>query len=168
MTATKQITLHDILGAALVNETLGAKFYATMAGNAEDDDVRDIFHKLAEEEREHRHLFQTLIEQHKNGSEIETIPGNKSAYFKFLADSNIFATIIEAFKQRDQELSDIGPKDALSIGIQAEKDSILLYQELFFSTADDSVKEAVSKLLEEEKIHLLELRQQMEDFQSQT
>jgi len=69
MTETKQITLHDVLGAALVNETLGAKFYATMAGNAEEEDVRDIFHKLAEEEKEHRHLFQTLIEQHKNGRE---------------------------------------------------------------------------------------------------
>ncbi len=164
MSETKTINLHDVLSIALTNEILGAKFYAAMAGNAEKEDVRDVFHKLAEEEKEHRHLFQTLLEQYKKDIERETVSGNKPAYFKFLAENNIFATIIEAFKQRDQDLSDIGPKDALSIGIQAEKDSILLYQELFASTGNESVKEALNKLLEEEKMHLLELRQQLEEI----
>jgi rubrerythrin len=164
MSETKTINLYDVLSVALTNETLGAKFYAAMAGNSEKEDVRDVFYKLAEEEKEHRHLFQTLIEQYKDNTEYETISGNKIAYFKFLAENNIFATIIEAFKQRDKDFSDIGPKDALSIGIQAEKDSILLYQELYESTSHESVKEAISKLLEEEKMHLLELRQQLEEF----
>lgn len=163
MAETNEISFYDVLNIALANETLGAKFYGTMAAITENDDTRDIFNKLAEEEKEHRHLFQELIEKHKDKTGEQKFPGNKSDYFKFLAQNNIFATIIEAFKEQDRDFSDIDPKDALSIGIQAEKDSILLYQELFAGTSDESLKQAISNLLEEEKKHLLELRQQLEE-----
>lgn len=159
-----EVTLQKVLQIAVANESLGAKFYATMAGNAQDDKTRDVFHKLAEEEKEHRSLFQKLVEQHEENTGGEVFSHNKGAYFKFLADNNIFATIIHAFEERDQDFTDIPPKDALSVGIQAEKDSILLYQELFASTTDEAVKEAISTLLEEEKMHLLELRQQLEEM----
>jgi len=164
MAEANQVSFHNILNIALTNETLGAKFYATIAANTEDEGARNIFNKLAEEEKKHRHLFQELIEKYKDKADNNPLPSNKSAYFKFLAENNIFATIIEAFKKHDRDFSDIAPKDALSVGIQAEKDSILLYQELFANTTDEALREAISNLLEEEKMHLLELRQQLEEM----
>lgn len=46
----------------------------------------------------------------------------------------------------------------------AEKDSILLYHELLQRARDSRVKDMLSKLLEEEKMHLVELREQYEEM----
>ncbi|MDA8234883.1 MAG: hypothetical protein M0Z31_08825 [Clostridia bacterium] len=55
-------------------------------------------------------------------------------------------------------------KDALAVGIQAEKDAILLYHELYQNTENPETKEVLSKLLEEEKMHLVDLRDYMEEM----
>lgn len=45
-----------------------------------------------------------------------------------------------------------------------EKDAILFYSELYRKTSLEKVKEALSRLLEEEKKHLVELRESMEEL----
>jgi rubrerythrin len=59
----------------------------------------------------------------------------------------------------------MSPAEALAIGIQAEKDSILLYQGIFNQSKSQAVRNALSILLEEEKRHLVELREHLEEMQ---
>nr|WP_269438228.1 ferritin family protein [Phosphitispora fastidiosa] len=45
-----------------------------------------------------------------------------------------------------------------------EKDAILFYQELYNSTGSEKVRDTLSKLLEQEKMHLVELRDSMDEM----
>lgn len=56
------------------------------------------------------------------------------------------------------------PAEALALGILAEKDSILLCQGIYNQANSQVVREMMSRLLEEEKMHLVELRDQMEEI----
>lgn len=164
MTGTANLSLHDVFKIALANETLGAKFYGTMAFAATDKKAKEVFNKLADQKEEQQIFFQRLMDGKEYEISKEGLSNNKSMYFKFLAKNNILATLIEAFKEQDRDFTDIELKDALSVGIQAEKDSILLYYELLDGISDQSFKQIITGLLDKGKVHLLELRQQLENI----
>jgi rubrerythrin len=83
----------------------------------------------------------------------ETYTEEYMLYLKSLVDSVVFSDVTEA-KQKADKISD--EIEALDIGIQAEKDSILFYTEL-----QNLVRERDSKVvlhvLDEEKNHLRQL-----------
>jgi len=54
----------------------------------------------------------------------------------------------------------------VAIGIQAEKDAILIFHELTTRTRSEKIKKILYDLLEEEKIHLVELRGYLEELNS--
>ena len=156
---SEQITIPEVYKIALSNELRGAAFYAAMAKRSKNNETSDIFHKLAEEEKEHHRLFQMLIEKSGDTREDNVLNSERAVFLKSLFNNNVFPADAEELTGH------ITPRDALSLGIQAEKDSILLYHELLEQTDNKEVKEMLSKLLLEEKIHLVELREQLEEMQ---
>lgn len=156
-------TLQDLAKAAISNEKKGSHFYATMAQLAENKTTKDMFHKLAEEELEHKRLFEKVLAPAIKNEEFEPLDSTTGNYLATFFKVNIFPQIpLEHSK---------GPLNALSalqIGIQAEKDSILLYQELYNRSKSTNVKDLLSNLLEQEKMHLVELRQQLEELSENT
>ncbi|AGL00449.1 ferritin family protein [Desulfoscipio gibsoniae] len=153
------LTELDVYRIAITNEMRGASFYSSMAANSTDDKTKAIFHKLAEEEKEHHKAFQAILQK---AEEITAEPLNKqtASYLKTLSENSVFPVEMNDLVAR------ITPNQALAMGIQAEKDSILLYQELYIHTSSADVKDMLSKLLQEEKLHLVELREQYEELQS--
>lgn len=151
----QQLSSSDIARLAMLNEEKGARFYKTMANKADSQQAKEIFNKLSQEEMEHRKFFASLAEQKVISEHLEQ---GTISYLRAILESNVFPVAV------DGEVDIKSPKDALALGIQAEKDSILLYQELFNNTTSEETKKVLSQLLQEEKMHLLELRQQMEEL----
>ena len=92
-----------------------------MTERADSQKAKDVFNKLAQEETEHCKFFASLAEQ---SDKNEIIEQKSAAYLKTLLEANVFPVDING------NVDIKSPHEALTIGIQAEKDSILLYQEL--------------------------------------
>ncbi|MDN5293640.1 MAG: hypothetical protein PWQ91_855 [Eubacteriales bacterium] len=135
---------------ALQMEEKGREFYRRQEERYDKPEVKDIFHRLAGEEEEHIKIFSHLL------GELEDDAG-------IAGEEEYLQTLADLFRLPELPAVD-GPADALAIGIQMEKDAILFYSELYSKTDSEKVKEALSRLLEEEKKHLVELRESMEEL----
>lgn len=144
-----ELTGRQIAEMAVAIEERGAAFYAKAAKGFEDPKVSQAFLKLAEEEKEHARIFRRLF----TGLKEENNAINPVAV-KFI--KSIHGNVIPV---------DITtPQNALVTGIQAEKDAILFYQELYNHTESEEARAVLSKLLEEEKMHLVDLRSYLEEI----
>ncbi|MCL5057456.1 MAG: ferritin family protein [Actinobacteria bacterium] len=153
----KKATLSDIMNIARSNEEKGAWFYARMAERAGSENIKNVFEKLSREELEHKAAFEKMLKiEVRAGEEIGAEEGK-------LLQSLISTSVFYRMTEESREV--LSPAEALAIGVQAEKDSILLYQSIFNQSKSQTVRNMLSILLEEEKRHLVELREHMEEMQ---
>lgn len=151
----KKVKLADIARMALVMEEKGHKFYSTLAGRVNDEKQKQVLMKLAEDEKEHRKLFEKIITGYSDEEELDE---EASSYLKSLQKDNIFPDLTGA----EDNLYSIN--DVIAIGIQAEKDAILIFHELTTRTRSEKIRKILYGLLEEEKMHLVELRDYLEEL----
>jgi len=148
----------EIARAAMAIEEKGANFYTALAGRTAEEGARQIFLRLAEEEKEHRRVFEKILTA--VGSD-EVLDRETSEYLSSVLKGNVFpgASTLGKFVGEIRTV-----KDALAVGIQAEKDAILLYHELMVRTKSEQARKMLYGLLEEEKRHLIELRNYYEEL----
>lgn len=143
----------EALKIAINIEEEGLEFYSILMKSTKDDKAKDVFSKLASAEKKHLALFQKVyldITSPANpvqGCEDYTV----DLYLKDLVDTGIFTKKGEARRLIAEIKTDI---DALKIGIQAEKDSILYYTEAAKNTKYEAGRKAFEQLANEEKKHL--------------
>lgn len=151
------MTVAEVVQMAVNMETKGMHFYNWVSKQFDVKEVKDIFIRLSEEEKDHVRVFKKLLEMPDTEQKLGAGTGK---FMKLIgASGDIFP--------HHSDVSDMdinSPVEALAVGIQAEKDAILLYQELYNQTESQEVKKTLSKLLEEEKMHLLELRDYMDEL----
>lgn len=154
----EKLTVAEVAKMAVTMEEKGREFYEWAAGQFQEDSIKQVFIRLAEEEKEHSRIFKKLMDLPEAG---ETTDPQKTRYIKMLAQAG------DIFPHRSEIYDSVKtPVDALAYGIQAEKDAILLYQELYNGAVSEVVKSAISRLLEEEKMHLVELRESFDELKS--
>lgn len=154
----RTLTVGEITQMAITMEEKGMHFYRWAAGQFHDISIKNMFLRLAEEEKEHAGIFKKILSLPESAAPLKT---NRESYFRLLADAgDIFPNHSEITHDNIKS-----PVDALAFGIQAEKDAILFYQELYNSTESEKVRDILSKLLEEEKLHLVELRDSMDEME---
>ncbi|CAG1771486.1 bacterioferritin [uncultured bacterium] len=150
----------EALKIAINIEEEGLEFYSILMKSVKDDKAKDIFSKLASAEKKHLALFQkayldiTSPANPAQGCEDYTV----DLYLKDLVDTGIFTKKGEARRLASEIKTDI---DALKIGIQAEKDSILYYTEAAKNTKYEAGRKAFEQLTNEEKKHLRILAEQL-------
>ena len=129
----------EALKIAINIEEEGLEFYSTMMKNTKDMKVKEVFSKLASDEKEHLARFQKAYNEIT--SPTSTVQGCEDytidLYLKHLVETGIFTQKGEARRLAKEIKTDI---DALKIGIQAEKDSILYYSEVAKNTKHDAKK----------------------------
>lgn len=154
----KQLKTAEIARIAMTIEEKGSNFYSALAGQVEDERAKQVFKKLAEEEKEHRRVFEKI---HTTYDSEELLDPEASAYLTAVIKGNVFpgASTLKNFVEGIRTV-----KDALAIGVQAEKDAILLYHELITRTKSEKARKMLYDLLEEEKMHLTELRNYFEEL----
>ena len=147
---------------ALSIERNGQKFYNGAARKARDPNVKRIFKQLASDEKEHIELFeslhQQLLDRPRRQGYVDSDEVN--AYVQRLVDTQVFADEGTVARLVDQIDSDIG---ALGVGIRAERDALLFYQEMINFTDSKAAREAFGKIIEEERRHLVELGRRSDD-----
>ena len=138
-------------------ETEGLRFYTEAMNKAENTEIKEIFKMLADEEKAHVILFGRLYNEASKESENNDdyiYDEITSAYLKALADTALFNTKgITNEKLKDVKDS----KEALLMGIQAEKDAILLYTKMHQVSKFENTKKYLGELIKEENGHLEKL-----------
>jgi rubrerythrin len=138
-------------------ELEGLRFYTEAMNKAENDEVKNIFKLLADEEKGHSILFAKLYNEAKNESQNNDdyiYDEITSAYLKALADTALF-NINGITNDKLKDVKD--SKEALLMGIQAEKDAILLYTKMHQVSKFENTKKYLGELIIEENGHLEKL-----------
>lgn len=143
----------EIVRLAVEIEKQGQKFYEIAAARVEDAEVKKIFELLAGEEKQHIADFKGL------GAKLpgdfvpnESYVGEYGDYIKALIDNHVFN-----HDNIEKLLPNISvAREALAVAFRFEKDSILIFQELY-NLVDDAGKEVLGKLIEQEKQHIKKL-----------
>ena len=145
----------ELLEIAMDIERNGAAFYQALADQSKNKDIRAIYEHLAKEEEKHLDTFKGMLNTVGKYQPPEVYAEEYMLYLKSLADSSVFTDVTQAKEKAKKASSE---SEALDIGIQAEKDSILFYTEMqnFVKPAD---QKAVSWVIDEEKAHLRQLSQ---------
>lgn len=152
------LNLKDIYGLALLLERQGFEYYSKMENMATNQEVKDMFHRLAEDEKEHAHQFARILEMQEESETVSQLTSESTTYIYALQGHNLTGK-----EAAEEEVPD-DPHQAIAIGIQSEKDSILMYHELYETLPPGKERDMVSRLLKEEKMHLVELRSYLEEM----
>ncbi|MGA2367638.1 MAG: ferritin family protein [Dehalococcoidia bacterium] len=149
----------ELYRIAMQMERAGLAFYMAVAGQSPDVSTRAVYEYLASAEKRHLKTFRKLWNKTGKSAPPESYKGEYRKYLKALIKDAVFPSTAAAKSRAAKS----GPFAALKTGIQAEKDSILFYMELL-NLLPDPGKEAVKKILSEEKRHLRRLLEYQVDF----
>jgi rubrerythrin len=153
----------DGLRIAIEIEKRGHEFYQQAYGHAQKDAHKELFLLLRDDENHHREKFEKLFDK-VNGTKSENdLPFDEetSRYLFTFSDHLIFpqkedaAPTIAGFKTFDA---------ILSVALQAEKDSVLLYDELAVKSRSEEAKKIFAALKSEEQRHVVKLREMIDGW----
>lgn len=154
-------TASDILEFAVRIEENGANFYRYAVQIAKDEEAKEIFSRLADEELNHQKIFGRIFAAMEKTVLPESYAGEYAAYLHNYVDNAVIFTK-EAL---DRELA--GVKDTLSaldFALRREQDSILYYHEIkqLVPAAEHA---AVDRVIEEERRHFSKLSEIKKRFE---
>jgi rubrerythrin len=143
----------DIIRFALRIEENGEALYRKAALAAQNDDIRNLFNLLADEEIQHKALFREMLSKMETLQPAETYDGEYAEYLSDYMDGKVIFT-----KEVGKELTpDV--KDTLSVitfAMGRETDSILYYHEAKRFIAEKYF-DIIDKVIAEERNHFSKL-----------
>ncbi len=148
------LTARELYDIALGIERNGVAYYDSLAQLASDQSLNDAYRQLANMERHHIKVFQTLQSKTGGGPVVpEDEEDEYRGYLQALIDSSVFTNDQVA---RDLARRAAGPAEALQLALGAEKDSILFYSAMK-SLVPQRDRAAVDGIIREERMHLRDL-----------
>jgi len=143
----------EILEIAIQIEKNGRDFYQTMGAQAKSVKAGDIFKFLAGEEEKHIKTFQKILDSIEKYEPQGLDSDDYYAYMNALAGENVFTK-----KDQGRELAGKikNDKEAIGLGIQAEKDSIVFYEGIKKAVPDYD-RRAIDEVIAQEQGHLRKL-----------
>lgn len=145
----------EIIEMAIQIEKKGAEFFDVIAKISRQPKVKNILQRMAEHEREHIKVFESLKAKDNILQNESSINNWKqvSPYFRSLIETKVIPDSSEG-EDLSKELQDeIG---AIHIAISFEKDNILFYQEIRDMVLEQEQR-ILDKLILEEKDHIQRL-----------
>lgn len=143
----------ELVDIAINIERDGIAFYDIMARSTKNAVTRDLFKYLADSEREHIRIFQGMLAEADMWQMPEAYAQEYTAYLRALVDSTIFT---EGKITSEVATDVVNNIQALELAIDAEKDSILFYNEMKEVTSQRA-QVMVNKIIAEEKSHIEKL-----------
>ena len=142
----------EIFQFAIRIEENGEKFYRHAVRITRDDDTKEIFDYLADEESDHKKTFENLLSKMEKYEPFEDYPGEYLEYLRAYVDKIIFTNEV-----LDKEIPRITDTLlAINFGIQRELDSILYYHEIK-KFVPKSQHKLIDKIIDEERNHFSKL-----------
>lgn len=143
----------ELLETAIGIERNGVAFYDSLASSARNETVKHLYQHLADEERRHIEVFTNMLSSVADYRSPESYTEEYANYLRALTGSAVFTDDQSARDLAQRVTSDA---QAIKIGMQAEKDSILFYSEMR-DLVRRSDREVIAKIIEEERAHLKRL-----------
>lgn len=144
----------EILELAIKIEETGKVYYESFATRTKDTQVAEIFHYLADQEKQHREVFLKIYGEFEQGDIFGVYDQEEvSAYLRALVESKLFIKSESVMALINQA------KDADEVIMHAvtfEKDTILYFSELG-ELLKEKYRAIVNKLISEEKSHVIKL-----------
>ena len=142
-------------------ERNGLEFYKQMAAKTQDENVRKIFEQLAADETEHIAVFEELQQKLLAEPRKQSYLDNEEldTYMRRLVESHVFADEGSVARLAGQTETDI---EALGVGMRAERDTVLFYQEMLGFTDSKAAQAAFKRIIDEERRHLVLLAERSE------
>ncbi|GAB6099588.1 hypothetical protein JCM16358_14670 [Halanaerocella petrolearia] len=152
-----QFNALEILRMAMDIEEQGRKFYQRCLEVNTEPEVKELFAQLRDDEEKHYQYFKDLLanfdEQDKSMTRDYLYDEEVNGYLRSLVDTKVFPADEKVTDEIAHNL-----EETLKVGIAAEKNSLLLYQELIQIEEDSQTIKALEKLILEEKRHLIKLQ----------
>jgi len=143
----------DIFQFAVRIEENGERFYRYAATIVDNEETKNLFNILADEEANHKKYFSTLLSEIESYEPPETYPGEYMAYLRnYLDNKVVFST--HATKDEFGGVKDT--LSALDFAINREVDSILYYSEAK-NLVPRSHHAEIDKIIAEERRHFAKL-----------
>jgi len=149
----QQFSKMEVIEMAKDIEKRGLNFYRSQADKTDNQEIRELFLRLAGDEKDHFQRFDNLgksIKENSDYKEDHVYNEQVSTYLNALVEFAVFP----GDELIDKEFDSM--EEVLKLAIQAEKDSILLYTEMLDNHSGDTI-DIIKKLIDEEKQHLLDL-----------
>ncbi|MCL6611345.1 MAG: ferritin family protein [Peptococcaceae bacterium] len=146
-----QFSGEEIIKLATEIEKAGKAFYDAAAEKVGDPEISALFKALGGEEERHLADFQALGRKLQEASFTpnESYAGEYGEYLKAIIDNHVFN-----INNVDGLVGGVVvAREALAIALRFEKDSIMIFQE-FDKLVNDSGREIVQRLIEQEKEHI--------------
>ena len=145
---------------AMSIEASGRDFYQLAYDQSTEQSHRELFYLLKTEEVSHYERFSEIFKQlnanKEAGSDEYLFDQETSRYLTVLAEGHIFPTVENAAAKINAATTIV---EILYMAIQAEKDSILFYDELANKSKFEEAKKIFTVLKAEEQTHVVKLRQ---------
>lgn len=153
------------LRIAIEIEKRGFNFYKTAYEKVSDKEAKELFKILMEEEQKHLGIFTGFfaqIEARKEAHSAEYLfDAEVSRYLAILAQSHVFPSEENA-NRVITELATAG--NIIKLAINAEKDSILLYDELAKCSKFKEAQTVFLQLKQEEQGHVVEISNKLKSL----
>ncbi len=147
-------SIREVIEMAVSTERSGQAFYQTASKLAKENNLKELFRYLAEEERKHLKTFQGLYNLLKEKPEITPYNWEEAKlYLEALVDSKFFTgpdAAINLAKEAKDEL------EVIYAAIEFEKDTLLFFYQIL-EMIKSQEQELVKKIIEQEKKHIQKL-----------
>ncbi|MPM60214.1 hypothetical protein SDC9_107065 [bioreactor metagenome] len=155
----KLINELDGLRVAIEIEKRGHAFYQQAYNQATKDVHKELFLLLRDEESHHMAKFQKVFDKVKENKAEVAFDEGTSKYLTVLASDHVFPKAEEA----GSVIADLKTMEAvLAVAMQAEKDSVLFYDELANKSDSDDAIKIFTALKSEEQQHVIKLREMID------
>jgi len=158
-----QYNAYEILSMAEQVERNGDRFYRLATDKQSDREAAAAFLRLAEMEQGHLKVFADMKAALSDGERkpVTFDPYDEdSLYLRAMADRNIFDVTADAAKKLTGKET---MEQILTIGIAAEKDSIVFYSGLRDMVPARLGRDRIEKIIREELSHFATLSEMMAD-----
>ena len=153
----------EVYRVGMCIEEAGLDFYTRMAEKADEQATKRVFRRLARDEKEHLAFFESLEMKTARGmgSGPAEHDADVSKYVCSLVDGGIFSSL---GKMEKLARGKFDPEKALELALSVEKDAVLYYMEALAATKKRSTRQALSRLIDEEKSHVVQISRRLENL----
>ena len=144
----------EIFSMGVQIEKNGFAFYTAAADHTEDADLKDLFRRLAEWERKHVTIFESLrMKIPAVAKETDTFDQDNMVhlYLRSVADNNVF---VKGLTLDPGALVWTSPVTVLTTALDFEKDSVVFFSSMKEVATEASAASEVDKLVTEELRHI--------------
>jgi rubrerythrin len=146
-------SISEIVKFAVEIEKEGIVFYQTMSDKTENDELKEIYDGLRDDEKLHQAIFEALLSTVDGNVELMDMDNDYAAYLNAMVKNAVFDEE-EAKKKASDISSDL---EAIDYALAKEKDSVVFYLNLLKLLNKEEDKETLDKVIKEEQVHMIKL-----------